>query len=100
MIFEHISGNPIYHASAYMNGYGNAICHFFLTEQDAKDGHDELIKYYAKGLTVSEKNAMYSKLFGPKPGASTKEIEAMAFYNNLSNVNKKHVEWLKNYGNI
>ncbi len=98
--FKHISGKPIYHAYAYMNGYGSAICHFFHTEQDAKDGHDELIKYYAKGLTVSEQNAMYSKLFGPKPGASKQEIEAMAFYNNLSTTDRKHVKWLKTYGNI
>lgn len=98
--FEHISGKEIYHAYTYMNGYGSAICHFFHTEQDAKNGHDELIKYHAEGLTVSEKNAMYNKMFGPKPGASKQEIEAMSFYNNLSNVDKKHVGWLKKYGNI
>lgn len=99
--FKHISGKPIYHAYSYMNGYGSTICHFFNTEQDAKDGHDEPIKYCAKqGLTVSEKNAMYNKMFGPKPGTSKKEISAMAFYNNLSGADKKHVEWLKKYGNI
>ena len=98
--FEHISGKEIYHAHAYMNGYGSAICNFFHTEQDAKDGHDKLIKEYAKFLTVSEQNAMYNKMFGSKPNASKKEINAMAFYKNLSNTKKGYVIWLKEYGNI
>jgi len=98
--FEHISGEEIYHAHPYMDGYGSAICHFFHTEQDAKDGHDERIKNYAKGLTVSEQNAMYSKMFGSKPNASKKEINAMAFYKNLSDTDKGHVRWLKEYGNL
>ena len=98
--FEHISGQKIYHAYAYMEGYGSAHCHFFNTEQDAKDGHDELIKEYAKYLTVSEQNTMYNKMFGPKPNASKKEINAMAFYKNLSSASKGHVRWLKEYGNI
>ena len=98
--FEHISGKEIYHAYAYMNGYGSAICYFYNTEKDAKKGHDEQIKEYAKGLTVSEKNAMYDKMFGVKPNASKAEIKSMKFYDNLSKDEKGYVRWLKEYGNI
>ncbi len=98
--FELISGKEIYHAYAYMNGYGSAYCHFFKTEQDAKDGFDELIVHHAKDLTVQEQNKMYKKMFGEKPGKPKEEIEAMAFYNNLCDADKEHVQWLKEYGQL
>ena len=98
--FELISGDRIHYDYAYMNGYGTAGCYFFNTEQEAKDGHDELVKYFAEGLNVTDQQAMYKKLFGPAPGISKEEAEAMDFYNKLPKKQKDHVKWLKYYSDI
>lgn len=98
--FEHVSGKEIHHAYAYMDGYGRAICHFYNTEQEAKDGYDNRIKDYARDLSVYDKEIMYRKMFGLSPDAPKEEIEAMEFYKSLSNLDKVHVRWLKEYGNI
>lgn len=98
--FEHISGKQIHNDYAYLDGYGTARCYFFNDLQDAKDAHDNWIIDLAKGQTVSSKNAMYKHLFGPSPLAPKEEVEAMNFYNSLSKEDKKHVKWLKEYGNI
>lgn len=97
--FTHISGKHI-QSPVYLNGYGTAVCYFFNDEQDAKNAHDEYIKILAKGLTVEDRNVMYSKMFGEAPKKSSFEEDTMEWFNKLKAKDKKRVLWLKEYGDI
>jgi hypothetical protein len=82
--------------TTYMQGYGSANCDFYETEEEAIEGHDDKIKYYAKYLDAAFKNRMYKKLIESSvPEASVEEIEAKKWYDNLTREEQFHIKWFK-----
>ncbi len=83
----------------YMNGYGISSTNFFENVEDCILEHDKELKEIAKGQTTSNKERILDKLINKEdvPEKDKIEVESVAWFNSLSDSEKKMVRWLKHY---
>ena len=89
-----ISRTMKHNLQAYMNGYGSASCDYFLTEQEAQQGFDNKIKDFAQYCNVTDRDAMYKKMYTQTvPKQNKEEIEAKKWHKNLTKKELQHLNW-------
>lgn len=101
-VFKLIKGDRLkdgipHNVSLYMDGYGLGYCDFYDTEEECKEAHDAKLIKLANGLATNEQATIYKKLYGPKPNKPVIEVDSIAWYNSLTDDQKKYVYWLKHY---
>jgi hypothetical protein len=83
------------------NHFIGSTSYLFLTEAECVEHHDERLKSivsYQYELTTKERAAIFKRLISaPSPDKSDLEINAVNWYNGLSDEEQTYVKWIKKH---